>query len=608
MPQHERRSPLTRVVMLLIAATLALLPVAAASAAMADEAKGTKLYTDAKLDKLKPEQKKKALEAAQKAGAHAVCAKVPGVSSVSWAENKCTEALKGSFVAGTYVTGAALCTPLYAIPGIGPVINTADVVSTVTGRGFSCPSAMAKWIQGDGGEAFKKTLVGEIAKGTVDATKKVAKVAKFIANPANAIDEFANSAKEWATGLTQTILKHLTDYNGASLSSPEFLANYAASAGVGIVILAVMLLLSCWYASRGTIDPDELIESIFVRGPWTVLFIVFGPAIGAVLQNSLRAMTDGIAQLTGKSAGDFLSGAFADIMSATASGVPGGSLGGAFLFSCMGVGALGVAVGFVVQDYGLYMTSCVFAIAGGMRINPKWRPKARKIDAGVGALLLMKPAFMLLLLLSFGFLNMTINSNGQVKDSGWNLFSQLITVAAVFLMLAFAPFGIMRQMPLLPGGNEGDEGGSSGASLAAAGTAGVMLSQAAHARSAAASDAGSSAPTAPAAAPGTPGGTGAPGGAGAPGASSQGATTPNPPTRTPQAGGAGGAGGTSRAATAGAGGTRVASGGGKVAAGGAVAGVGAAVTAAAQLGQAAKQKAEHVSRQGNPRMGEAEEE
>lgn len=593
MHQREHRSPLTRLVMLLVAATLALLPVAAASPAMAEEAKGTKLYTDAKLDKLKPEQKKKALEAAQKAGAHAVCAKVPGVSSVSWAENKCTDALRGSFVAGTYVTGAALCTPLYAIPGIGAVISAGDVASTLSGRGFSCPSAMAKWIQGDGGEAFKKTLVGEIAKGTVDVTKKVAKAAKFIANPASAIDDFANSSKEWATGLTQTILTHMTDYTGASLSSQEFLTSYAVSAGVGLVILAVMLLLSCWYASRGTIDPDELIESVFIRGPWAVLFIVFGPAIGAGLQTALRVMTDGIAQLTGKSAGDFLGGAFADIMAATVSGVPGGSLGGAFLFVCMGIGALGVAVSFVLQDYGLFMTSCVFAIAGGMRINPKWRPKSRKLDAGVGALLLMKPAFMLLLMLSFSFLDMTVHGNGQVKDSGWNLFLQLITVATVFLMLAFAPFGIMRKMPLLPGGNEGDEGGSSGATLAAAGTVGMAVSQAANARSSAASEAGGSAP-APPAMPSVAGGAGT---AESPGAGSK-SSTPNPPTRTPQAGGAGGA---SRAANAGANGT-------KVAAGGAMAGVGAVVTAAAQVVQAAKQKAEHMSRDGNARMGEAEEE
>ena len=524
---------------------------------------------DPRWKKLKPAQQQEALKAAQQAAGQAVCGQVPVVKT--FAKDKCAGLVAPIFKVAKTVAPITVCTTLENLPGVG--------------LGFKlvkCGKVLKELLEGKGWDAFKGTLLEKIAS----YTKTAIKVAKFVTNPAGAVDDLANSSKDSATSLTGAVLKNMTSYNGQSLGSTQFRTDYAKAAGLGLIVLAVMFLLSCWHAARGKIDPDELAANLAMRAPMAVMFITMGPAIGWCLQYLINGLSEGAARFTGGSVDEFLAKVWTVVSAITAAQLPGGSLGGVLLFLAIIIGAFGVALNFIMQDFGLYMTSAALAVAFGMRIHPGWRPKLRKMEAGWGALLLMKPLFILLLGFAFGFLNMTVKGQGNpAESSSIHTLYSVLAVAAVFLTIAFIPFGIFKYAPLLPGGNEGEASSSSGAGAMLAGAAGGTMSQVAMQRSMAAGRAGGSQPSAQAAPEAGPSKPGQPG---QPGEAAKAPEGPGAPqTRQPQSGAspasAPGAGGQAGAAAKGsgaaakAGGSAAKTGGATAAKAGGTAAAGAAI-------------------------------
>ena len=555
--------------------------------------------TDPRWKQLPPDQQKVILGKAKNAAGLAVCSQIPGVNKIDKLKKGCASRIIGPlFTASKVAVGVTVCAPITALmpPGLGLIAR------------FDCAKVMVGLIEGKGWEAFNGTVLGELGK----VAQKVGAVLKFIANPTSAIDELANATKDTAVGLSKGVLENAARSNSESLGSAQFRSDYAAGAGLGMVVAAIMLLITFWQASRGSIDPDTLIESLIVRAPFGILMILMGPAIGYVLQQAVNGISEGIASAAGTTMGEVLAKLVAILTAATVSQVPGGALAGIVLFIVMIVGAFTVLVTTVMLDFGFYMTSAILSVVFAMRINPLWRPKVRKIEAGWGAMLLMKPLFMLLLWLAFGFLKAKLGVTGA-GVSGMPLAITIVTVAAVMIAVGFAPFALMKYAPILPGGNEMSESSSSGSGAMMAGAMGGLMSQIAMQRSSAGQAAGRSGPV---------GQTGPPGQTGTarpmttvPTPSAKTAAGPSdgpaqPPQRIPQPSvGRGGPPSTSgMAGTSGAAGKSGVSAGTK----GAAAAGGPAVLAAAlamqgaQGMQALRAKGDQLARVGAPKMGEAE--
>lgn len=560
---------------------------------------------DPRWKKLTPAQQEAALAKAREAGGMAVCGQIPVIGDIQKLRKSCSSLVGPSF---TVVKGAAavtLCAPLTALMPAG--IN-------LLAR-FDCARVMVGLMEGKGWDAFKGTLLGEMGK----IAGAVVKVAKFVANPMGSIDDLANATKDTAVGMSKAVLENAALSDSESLGSAQFRQDYAVGAGLGIVVAALMLLITFMQASRGAIDPDTLIESLVVRAPMGIFMILTGPAIGYALQQSVNGLSQGAASLAGTTMGDVISRLLATLTAATSAGIPGGQLAGIVLFIAVIVGAVSMLVTMIMVDFGLYMTSAILGVIFAMRINPLWRPKVRKVEAGWAAMLLMKPLFLLLLAFAFGFLKAKLNAGPN--STGFGLMVTIVTIAAVMITIGFAPFAIMRHAPILPGGNEMSESGTSGAGAMMFGAAGGFMSQAAMQRSAAGQAAGGGGgagrpgSTGPAGPPAPPAGKPSQG----PATAAQGTGTPQPPQRTPHpsppgaAGSAGsrGAGATPAAGTRTGGTAAAASSGGAGKAAAAAGGPASIAAIAAMQGaqglQALRAKSEAMARVGAPKMGEAEE-
>lgn len=570
---------------------------------------------DPVFSKLPKAKQQEIIKNAQQKGAGVVCDAIPGVNLASSTYGLCKNLVAPLFTVGKTVVSVAVCSALGA--GV-PVVGGALV--------GECTKVISGLITGKGWDAFKGTVFAQAAA----AAHSVVKAAQFIANPSGAIDDLANKLKSFSTGLLQSFLVSVTSYQSASLGSTQFRDQYVMAAGLGLAVLAIMFLITCMQAARGSIEIDDLWQAVGFHAPLAVLLMCFGPAIGYVFQEAVNGMCLGIAHIAGQNITNFVATQLNPVYQVTINTLPGGSFAGVACFGLMALGTCTAAFAMLMQNYGLYMVSVMIGIAFGMRMNPTWRARSRKMEASWGALLLFKPAFLLLLAFSFGFLQLP-GSDAVSSNSQLTTFYALITIAGVLLILGFAPMGLFKWMPLLPAGNEPGSGGGGGSGAAVAGAAGGVLSQAAMNRSSGGGGGGggSSGPSPSSSKPSQSGGhqeewqvsddkdsSGGPGSmrlpqskgsqGGSPGSGAQN----GPAASTGQAGTAAqGATASTGAAGAGAGGAGAAAGGAGATAGAAALGpIGLGVAAAAQVAQAARSQAHKGLEDSGGSMKEADEE
>lgn len=459
---------------------LVLVPAAAASASSQQAAHGpaaASLLTDSKtadlpgvddptFKKLPKKKQQEILKKARKSAAATVCDKIPGLGRFHL-DDDCERAVGPTYSVAAVTVSLSACSAIFS----GVPVASGILID-------QCNKIFSRLLTGKGWDAFKGTILQEAAK----AAKAAIAVAKFIANPAGAIDDLANKLKEFSVSLLQNLMTSVTSYQSASLGSAEFRTQYAQCLGIGVFVFALMFLLTCLQLGRGEIDSDEFMHSVGVYGPLGVLLMVFGPALGYAFQVAVNGLCDGIAHAAGTTITEFVAGILNPIRVLTVEALPGGSFAGVVVFGLMALGTCTAFFAMLMQNFGMYMISAVISIGFAMMINPRWRSRSRKMGAAWGAVLLFKPAFLLLLFLAFGFLKLPVNGVGIKPGEPMANFLSIVTIAGVLLIMGMSPLGLFRFMPLMPGGNEPTSGGS-GAMAALGGAAGSALTTAAMNRS-----------------------------------------------------------------------------------------------------------------------------
>lgn len=339
----------------------------------------------------------------------------------------------------------------------------------------------------------------------------------FVANPQGSVDKLANSLKTDATSaLTQVIndVSRATDFDP---NDDWFRTQWAAFAGIGVLVLAFMVLRTMRDYGEEKITAEETTHALIGFGPVSLVLVLFGPALGHFLNTQISTLNTGIINFT---SGSMLGFAKATDFNGVESGGAFGPVAGIIIWGLLLLGAWSILLLFIVQGVALSLIGVGLAIALGFLVHPLWRKRAMKAGTTYLGILLAKP----LLLLILGFIMALIGAHSPVKGGSDDALStglRILTIGVVLLAFGCAPATLLKYMPLLPNGGDSVAHHNTGTGRAVvAGAAGAMMSSRMFSKSASprgrqTSTAGASRNNAaPRAGTGTSSGTGSAGGNG----------------------------------------------------------------------------------------------
>ncbi|WIX98185.1 hypothetical protein QRX60_29415 [Amycolatopsis mongoliensis] len=266
--------------------------------------------------------------------------------------------------------------------------------------------------------------------------------ADFVADPSTPLDELANSVHSSAFDLVKQVLNGLGGQGDVDPASPGFLTQYAAAAGIGLVIMAFSAVFAVVHSMRRG-GRDDLRESLFKYLPSAVFLITFSPAIGVLVINAANAATQGIADWGAATIGK--TGSRVDTLAGiTADKLPGGTFVGLIVSVLIVAGALGVFIVLAVEKIGLPVAGIIAGVGWGMLVHPLWRLKALRAPALWLGLVFAKPALFLLLAAAFG----AFGAAGAEPDGVAGLIQLCLLVVALALAGA-GPLLLVRKFPVL---------------------------------------------------------------------------------------------------------------------------------------------------------------
>jgi hypothetical protein len=435
---HRRTRVSAPIVSVLVAVMLAAGagPAAAASPPVDDSA-----YTE--------EQKATAEEQAAEETADRTCDMI-ATGLLSAAHDGCVNAMKSEFTREAMPTLAAatLCAVL------GPALGTVCGVTVVLNM-----DEISGWFW----SAYEVAL---------SAFESVIQAVSFIANPAQAIEFFANQLKNDAVGLFTRTVTAATELTSFDAQADWWRDAYAASAGIGLVVLAIMLLLTFHQSSTGKIGPEEAGRSILMYAPIAVLMMSMGPPVAWAIQWLADGLSAGIIDWMGPDTVTFLRDGAP--FAAMTSDIPGGVVLGLLLYGLLFLAGIGTLGTFIVQTISVYIFGAVCGVGWGMAGNPNWRRKALRLPSLWVGLVLAKPAMLFVLGLVMKFAA-AIDMDPDSTEDGMGSVVQALMVVLALMFVAFAPWMLLKWFPLLPDGSERDRSSRRGFISSAAGSAGSTL-------------------------------------------------------------------------------------------------------------------------------------
>lgn len=407
-------------------------------------------------------QKAEAETTAQQAAGEKFCGFLTNVPGIGGA---CVEMVKTTFTAASIAELGAdtVCGKLSALAG--PACKLAANMD-VTSAAFNL--------------AYQTALLGmqvatDTAQGAVDAVETAAAGAAFFANPAGAFERFVNNLKEDTVKLLSDVITTATTENTFDASSQWWRDTYAAAAGIGVAVLAFMLLLTGWQAAAGKISGEDFAAALLKYAPFAALMMFMGPPVAWGLSWVTGELTDALVQWQQEPLDRFVSGS---LYFGYASAEYSGMLPSLVMFLLLGMVCFGLLITLAVQTVSLYIIGAVIAIAWGMFVNPRWRRKAMAVVMVWLGILLSKPALVLVL----GIVLQLTGPRLTEPDPDMGAMEFLSTGFFIIIALgivAFSPWALLKFFPLLPEGSDSTAaspaGGVSSAVAGAAGSAAMQI-------------------------------------------------------------------------------------------------------------------------------------
>lgn len=292
--------------------------------------------------------------------------------------------------------------------------------------------------------------------------------AEFVTDPSTPLDDLANSVHTSAFDLVKQVLDGLGEQGNLSPASPGFLTQYAAAAGLGLVVVAFSAVFAVAHGMRRG-GRDDLRESVFKYLPLAVFLITFSPAIGVLVTNVANAATNGIVDWGATTIGR--TGSKVDALAGiTADKLPGGTVVGLIVSALIVVGALGVFLVLALEKIGLPVAGIIAGISWGMLVHPVWRLKALRVPGLWLGLVFTKPFLFLLLAAAFGAFGAADGTSTGVTG-----LIQLCLLVITLLLSSAVPVVLLRKLPSAAGGSAARATPSSSAPVGVRGPAVASL-------------------------------------------------------------------------------------------------------------------------------------
>jgi hypothetical protein len=288
--------------------------------------------------------------------------------------------------------------------------------------------------------ALSVTPGGQVVLGTVNTVA-------FIANAKDGFERFANTVKDEGVKATNEVLNNLLKVSTFSIDD-SFRNIWAAFSAIGILIMGLMYFKLWKDVSNEEMDLDTARQSLLWYGPLSMILVLFGPALGYVLNGWLTGVTDAIAPWTSSRVTDF-GVAISRFASYESSGVFG-PLAAVALFGLLFVAAWALLGLFALQPLALYLLGVGLALMIGFMIHPKYRERVGKTGSLWLGIALSKPLLLLIMGAVFSFITSRPAFSGEGVDDGLVNASSVFIAGAAMLVLAFSPTLLFKYMPLLP--------------------------------------------------------------------------------------------------------------------------------------------------------------
>lgn len=290
-------------------------------------------------------------------------------------------------------------------------------------------------------------------------------VAKFIADPHSELEKMANTAKAESVSSTQKVLAEITTVSSFDAGDQGFRSMWATFAGVGLVLMGLMIFSLHHSYSRGEISDDAYQNALMYYAPGGAILAIWGPP----LMHQFGSWSSGLAAGTGAFAGSQVTDFIVVIarFGALESTEWFGPLIALLFFGLLLLGSWGVLIYLAMVPFLQASAALALALLIGMFLHPRTKPYALKIGFTVLALMFLKPVLYLLLGGVFWILAhqevLTSEANSVLSTA-----VSLAVTAMVLIAVLFAPAAIFRLMPVMPAGDFQFGGGPNVAGAAVA--------------------------------------------------------------------------------------------------------------------------------------------
>lgn len=374
--------------------------------------------------------------------------------------------------------GTFLTTPEKSLDYDGS--NTVPFCAALSGAG--APASATAWCAQ--GAAFKnfapiagvvmRTVIskmpgGQVVLGTVDTVA-------FIANAKDGFEKFANTVKAEGVKSTNQVLNNLLEVSVFDIDD-GFRNTWSAFAAIGILVMGLMYFKLWKDISNEEIDMDSARTSLLWYGPLSMVLVLFGPAIGYVINGWMTGLTEGITFWTSSRVTDF-GVAISRFASYESSGAFG-PLAAVLLFGLLFIAAWAMLGLLALQPLALYLLGLGIALMVGFMIHPKYRERVGKVGALWLGISLSKPLLLLLMGAVFSYIASRPAFVGEGVDDGMVNATSVFLAAAAMCVLAFALPLLYKYVPILPSSSTSlGEGRQSIAGPAMVAGAGAAISSA----------------------------------------------------------------------------------------------------------------------------------
>lgn len=335
--------------------------------------------------------------------------------------------------------GGALCHLAGATPGIGGALQSGCEV-TLT------PLKLGEWLAKKGWGALNGVL-GEVPKKLVGA---VADVVKDGADAAlNGVSGWIASGAVWLVSKVAGLLQSTTSPN---VTASWFHSNYAVMLRIAFTLALPLLLFSVARALFMR-DPGELVRSVLVYLPLAALLTAGAVAVAQMGITITDSLSESVSQALGANAHEFFAGAAKGLVVLGAGtgnvALPGFVVAIAAIFAAFAAFVLWIEL--VLRSAAIYVVLFFMPLAFIAMIWPTTARLARRMVEILAAIILAKLVIVAIIALAASaMVHAGLGSNVDAAFAG----------IALMLLAIFAPWTLLRMVPLLEAAVVHHEGAS----------------------------------------------------------------------------------------------------------------------------------------------------